>query len=200
MSEPRPTTGDIDEAITAEWARLARPGTWLDAAARIGVAEIARDRTTVDASDPVAHAASLVAHHPATATAEFVDGIEAAGIRREQYVEIVGVVSRLAAVDTFERGVGRCPRPLPEPLPGPPTRQTVPGARRGGGWVPTVGAISPPTALNAVPAEASAQMELHGALYLTIEEMADPRIQRELTRDQMELIAARVSWLNDCTY
>lgn len=66
------------------------------------------------------------------------------------------------------------------------------------GWVPTVGAIGPPSALSAVPAEAAAQEALHGVLYLSYADMADQRAERGLTRAQMELVAARVSWLNDC--
>ena len=42
--------------------------------------------------------------------------------------------------------------------------------------------------------------ELHGVLYLSLDEMADPTIEKTLTRAQMELIAARTSLLNDCFY
>lgn len=126
--------------------------------------------------------------------------IEAAGIDRVTYVEIVGVVSRATAIDTFERGVGRQQRELPEPVPGDPTNMAMTGVRHGAGWVPTAGAIGPVTALSAVPDEATAQAALHEVLYLSYEQMCDLDAQRELHRTQMELIAARVSWLNDCEF
>ncbi len=66
--------------------------------------------------------------------------------------------------------------------------------------MPTVGAIGPVTALDAVPPEATAQAALHGALYLSYAEMADLAVVRGLTRAQLELVAARVSYLNDCFY
>ena len=66
--------------------------------------------------------------------------------------------------------------------------------------MPTVGVISPPTALQAVPTEAAVQEELHGALYLSYADMADLAAVRGLSRAQMELVAARVSYLNDCFF
>lgn len=46
-----------------------------------------------------------------------------------------------------------------------------------------------------------AMFDVHGALYLTIQEMGDLEIVRDgLERAQMELVAARTSMLNDCFY
>ena len=55
-------------------------------------------------------------------------------------------------------------------------------------------------ALDHVPAETEAMKDLHGALYLTLEEMGDPLIRKDLGRPQLELVAARVSVLNECFY
>ena len=201
--------GDLDAAIARQWDRLGLAGTWLTGVERLQVACIARSgRANDDAGtegdaaldEPSALVASLVGSHASTVTGQTVDHLESLGLRRQRYVEIVGVVSRVLAVDTFERGIGRPLRKLPRPVDGTPSRHTVAGAKRRAGWVPTVGAISPPTALSAVSDEAVAQAELHRALYLSYEDMADLTAVRELTRAQMELVAARVSYLNDCRY
>ena len=51
-----------------------------------------------------------------------------------------------------------------------------------------------------VPAEAEAQDDLHGSMYLTQDQMSDPSFERGLTRAQMELVASRTSALNECFY
>jgi hypothetical protein len=51
-----------------------------------------------------------------------------------------------------------------------------------------------------VPAEAEALLSLHGPLYLTVEQMQDPAYKKALTRAQMEFVAARTSYLNECHY
>jgi alkylhydroperoxidase family enzyme len=202
-SDPRATaaTTAIDTVIDDQWSGLGSAGSWLTGAERVDVIRVARDRTAGVELDPATRTAAVaVAHEAAAITARTVDDLEADGLTRERYVEVVGVVSRVAAIDTYERGVGRAPRELPRPRPGEPSRAVVTTARRRAGWVPTVGAIGPPSALTAVPAEAVAQEELHGVLYLSYADMADLRAERGLTRAQMELVAARVSWLNDCVF
>jgi alkylhydroperoxidase family enzyme len=191
----------IDVVIDRQWSTLGAPGLWMTGEERTEIVRIARSRQApVDADDPAAAAASLAAHRAATITADTVDELESRGVRREHYVEIVGVVSRVAAIETFDRGIGRPARPAPPPLPGVPSRHVVAAAKRRAGWVPTVDAISPPTALQAVPPEAAAQEALHGALYLSYPGMADLAAVRGLSRAQMELVAARVSYLNDCFF
>ena len=55
-------------------------------------------------------------------------------------------------------------------------------------------------ALALVPAEAAAQEDLHGPLYLTYEEMQGRPFERALTRTQMEIVAVCTSLLNECFY
>jgi alkylhydroperoxidase family enzyme len=194
-------TTAIDDVVDGQWARLGAAGAWLTGAERVELIRVARDPAVgVDLDATTREAAVAVAHEAATITARAVDDLEAEGLARERYVEVVGVVSRVAAIDTYERGVGRTPREPPPVRRGEPSRSVVASARRRAGWVPTVGAIGPPSALTAVPAEAAAQEELHGVLYLSYAGMADLRCERGLTRAQMELVAARVSWLNDCVF
>ncbi len=197
-----PARGAIDEVIDEQWRQLGKPGTWLDGSERVDVVRAARSDTSgvIAAPDSIGGVARLVANGAASITADTVDGIEVNGIDRGAYVEIVGVVSRVMAIDTFDRGIGRSPRPLPDPVDGPPTRAPVPEARRRAGWVPTVGAIGPPTALSSVRREAADQEALHDVLYLPYSGMADLDAERVLHRTQMELVAARVSLLNDCFF
>lgn len=192
----------IDPVIDEQWRQLGQPGTWLDGSERVDVVRAARsDRPEViGVPDSIGDVARLVAHGAASITAETVDGVEANGIDRAAYVEIVGIVSRVMAIDTFDRGIGRQPRPTPDPVGGVPSRAPVPEARRRAGWVSTVGAIGPPTALSSVRREAADQAALHDVLYLPYSGMSDLDAERGLHRTQMELVAARVSLLNDCMF
>lgn len=195
------TETEIDAVIAHQWSGLGGPGTWMTGTQRRELIGLARDPATTDgATGPAATAATLVAHRAATITGDTVDELETGGLRREHYVEVVGVISRIAAIDTYERGLGRAPRSIPAILSGLPSREQVPAARRRAGWVPTVGAIGPPSALDSVPDEAAAQEALHGALYLSYADMNDLHAVRGLTRAQMELVAARVSYLNECHF
>lgn len=198
---PAPT--EIDDVIDDQWRRFGEPGTWLTGDERVAVVRAARSAPPLDEDDApvtITEVAGLVSHRAATIGSDTVDLIEAAGIDRSTYVEIVGLVSRATAIDTFERGIGRRPRELPEPADGEPSRESAPEARRRAGWVSTVGAIGPPTALTSVPREAADQEALHGALYLSYSGMSDLDVDRGLHRTQMELVAARVSLLNDCFF
>ena len=117
-----------------------------------------------------------------------------------RYVEIVGITSRLAAVDTFHVGLGVGLEPLPDPEPGDPSNAEEPSARPGAAWVPMVGGASITQALSLVDAESVAQEDLHGPLYLTYEGMAEYDYVGGLSRAQMELVAARTSAINECFY
>jgi alkylhydroperoxidase family enzyme len=191
----------IDGVLADQWSGFGEPGTWLTGAERADLLRITRDPdATVAVDAPAGRAAVAVAHDAASITAASVDDLESDGLTRERYVEIVGVVSRAVAIDTYERGLGRPPRVIPVARPGAPSRSVVAAARRRAGWVPTVGAIGPPSALSVVADEAAAQEALHGALYLSYGDMADLHADRGLSRAQMELVAARVSYLNDCLF
>jgi hypothetical protein len=193
---------EIDEVVDEQWRALGEAGTWLDGRQRVAVVQAARELVGATPAEPrsIEDVARLVARHASTITVDTVDGIEVAGVDRATYVEIVGIVSRVAAIDTFDRGIGRPPRARPDATGGTPSREPVADARRRAGLVPTVGAIGPPTALTSVRREAADQEALHGVLYLSYGGMADLDADRGLHRTQMELIAARVSLLNDCFF
>ena len=59
-----------------------------------------------------------------------------------------------------------------------------------------------PVALDLVPAEGRALRAMSGPFYMTEEQMADPSFARHpgLDTAQLEVVAARVSMLNQCFY
>jgi hypothetical protein len=200
-----PVDEDVQAELRREWERLAAPGTWFSGAERVAIATEARAARTLGAGDTglaepvveVAQAASAAAQY---VTRAWVEDLLDHGMTIEQYVEIVGVVGRLAAVDAYVRGVGASEEPLPAPQRGQPTQERNDAVQLRNAFVPTENGDRAPFALSAVPAEAEALLSLHGPLYLTVEQMKDPAFEGALTRAQMELVAARTSYLNDCMY
>ena len=154
---------------------------------------------------------------PARLSRSWFDRVIAAGLDVPPYVELIGVVTMLTGVDDFARSLGVAPFPLPEPRPGAPSRYLPASAKPGTAWVPMIapedaagpeGDLYPPgamvpnivRALSLVPAEVRVLQALAAAHYLPVEQIGDPSARRSLDRMQMELIAARVSALNQCFY
>ena len=199
-SAPVPIRADIANAFRREWDRLASPGTWWTGTERIAIAETVRTSSpSPQLPRAASEAAETIINRPAEPTQTWVEQI-AAEIGYERYVELVGVVSRLSAVDSFHRAVGVELEPLPGPVAGDPSRRPEPNAGRNPSWVPTTSGSSIVYALSLVPAEMAAQEDMHGPLYLTYEGMSDLAYVRGLTRAQMELVAARTSAVNECFY
>jgi alkylhydroperoxidase family enzyme len=138
------------------------------------------------------------------------------GLDEEKYVELVSMIAHITAVDTFTRGIGLAQHPLPEPQPGAPSRRRPAGAKKHKFWVANImpGDHDPEDAdyfvgrtahirlaLTLVPDEARAWFDLVDAQYLSGRMMVDWHGRhRAIDRAQIELVAARVSALNQCTY
>ena len=150
-------------------------------------------------------------------TRDWFDCVVADGLFPAEYAELVGVVTMVAGVDFFARALGIPPFPLPSPQPGDPTRWLPASACPGVGWLPTIApeeASGPEAdvyggspfvpnimrALSVVPDEVRMLRRLASAHYLAVEQIPDPTARRTLDRMQMELVAARVSALNECFY
>jgi hypothetical protein len=154
-----PIRDDLAAAHTRAWARIARPGTWWDGAARVAIAAEVRQAPLCalclkrkGALSPLAIAgghdslgelpelAIEIVHRVRTDPGRLGEGwyrgVIARGLSPEQYVEIVSVVAHVVAIDTMARGLGLDPLPLPYPAPGLPTRRRPAGARPGSAWVP----------------------------------------------------------------
>ena len=196
---------DLTDAMRRDWRRMALAGAWWTGTQRVAIADVARRAQAGAAGDssgpPEFEAARRVAVAAASTTREIVAGQPAAGLEHPAYVELVGVVSRLAAIDATHRALGAELEPLPHPEPGSPTGTPPPAqAMAGKAFVPMVGGASIVGALSLVPAEMEAQRDIHGPLYLSYEDMALFDYQGGLHRTQMELVAARTSAVNQCFY
>lgn len=143
--------------------------------------------------------------------------LQADGVSDAHYVELLGVVVSLLSVDGCHRALGLPPEPLPEPQPGEPSRYRPASAVPEVAWVPTIpeGAardaeadIYPKRAPNVlrsmslVPDCVRRMRDLAAAQYVPIEDLPDPRANggRALSRAQIELVAGRVSAVNECFY
>ncbi len=141
------------------------------------------------------------------------------GMTDGKYIELLGIVVAVISIDGFHRAMGFEPEPLPTPEPGEPSGYRPPGAGDMGAWVEMV----PPTeltdmeadlyngnkqtgnvvaAMSLVPDSVRMLKILSGAHYLQMHEVANPAMNggRALSRSQIELVAGRVSSINDCFY
>jgi hypothetical protein len=144
---------------------------------------------------------------------------ESNGLSDGHYVELLGIVVSVFSVDELHRGLGLPHAPLPDPQPGEPTRQRPSGLRSGVAWVPILPASAVgkgphadlyhglPKAPNVIAAmslvpDAVHQLdELSAAHYLPITRITDPSSGgKALSRQQIELVAARVAAINECFY
>lgn len=176
----------------------------------------------VDATHTILPAAAVEAAHrlatdAARIGARWVTDAAAGPLGEERYVELLSIVAIETALATFDRALGRRPAPLPAPEPGPPTALRPAGARRDLAWVATVApehvAPGEPNpyplhgdknihrALSLVPQAVIDFFDLDVELYLKDHEIRDfAREYRAITHAQIELIAARVSAINQCFY
>ncbi len=149
--------------------------------------------------DAALEVAAFIAATPARTTR---DGVESwmAALGEAAYVEVLGIVARTVAVDTFHRTLGLDPPAWPDPEPGEPSRRGV-ATKRGRAWVGMVGFAVPPNTLSAAPSEQAAANRLEAAFYMTGAQMDSPDQRRgDLHRTQIEVVATTVSHCNDCFY
>jgi hypothetical protein len=153
---------------------------------------------------------------PGRLTHSWYRRVLASGIADTEYVEIVSVIAHVTAIDTFARGLGVASRPLPAPLPGAPSRYRPAEARQHEAWAPNIAwdehgpneadyFAGPPAnirrALTLVPDEARSFFDLVSHQYLPGPAMRDfGREYRAITHAQIELLAGRISAINQCTY
>jgi len=199
---------EILETFRATWTWIAAPGAWWDGAERVEIASAARAARET-AGTPVHHdalppatveAVAMIAASPAAVTEAWVTRI-CDTIGEPRYVELVGIVAVVSAIDTFYRLTGRPLSPLPQAQPGEPSREAAPeGLRRNRTWVRMVMPV-PPFVLGAVPSVMAAMNDLSDVLYMPHGEMGDPDWRRrDLHRTQIELVAASTSHVNECFY
>jgi hypothetical protein len=169
-----------------------------------------------DLPDAVVDVIHRISTDPARLSRAWYEKSLAAGLSDAHYVELVGVLVAVVSIDAFHRGLGLPLEPLPEPEAGEPSRRRPARARIEGAWVPML----PPgaargeqadlwnprmtanvlRALSLVPDAVRQLKELSAVHYVRTDQVADVRIGRSLGRAQIELLAGRVSALNECFY
>jgi len=140
------------------------------------------------------------------------------GLTDVEYVEILGLIARFTCFDVFARGIGVSLRPLPEPQSGAPSRERPETAKIENAWVPTI--PNPPEGgeiakelfgpwkpyimrgLSLVPDEFKAHSDLEEVQYMPAAHFMEFDYQHHegLTRPQAEIVAGRISAINECFY
>lgn len=157
-------------------------------------------------------------------TKAWIEDLDGQGVSDAHYVELLSVVVAVRSIDAFHRAMGLAPEPLPTPRPasetGPPRRTRPATTESDTAWVPLLvpsrveaenddlfppGPVVPNVikALSLVPDGVRWLKDLSNAHYLAMAggQMMDfSRGRGPLSRAQTELIAGRVSALNECFY
>ncbi|NND84142.1 MAG: hypothetical protein HKN46_03240 [Acidimicrobiia bacterium] len=201
-----PVPDEIVAALRSTWDAIGGPGALFTGSERVAIAAATREAKLgiaagVAAPDGTTETISVMSANPATTTQEWVDA-QAADLGGPTYIETVGVVSQLIAVDTFTRLLGMDPEPLPEPRAGEPSGEVNRDLKRGGKtWFPAGEFPSPPYLLAMVPSEPINQNVISDVLYMPGEEMVHSDWERnDLHRTQMEVVAASTSHVNECFF
>lgn len=159
-----------------------------------------------------------LATDPGRLSKSWLEGLFADGLDEGVYVETSGIVSIVMTMDTFTWSMGLAPEPVPAPITGEPARYRPPGAKINDCWVATVNhgdhvagdgplygarASGVHRALSLVPATKIAVFDLQMAHYISSEAVATTAIEgldRSISRPQIEILASRVSVLNQCLF
>lgn len=192
-------------AVERAWLNLTSPGPILTAGQRQRVIAVARAAWAGaaepgSATDMLGEAAHWLAVDAGGISAEIVGGLEVRGLDRFAYLEVSGVVARLANVDFYARGLGASLPALPTAAELPPTGEIRADATITDSWVPMLGGAIAPFVLDALPSEGEALRDLHEPMYIAMEALGDFSCADELTRVQIEWVAAKTSYLNECFY
>ncbi len=232
--------GDIVNAHTKAWGRIAAPGTWLDSERRLAIAAEIRQAHSCDFCKKIKDALSPFApkgthqtkgglleaevelvhrgvSDPGRLSKAWTQEVLNGGITEGEYVEIVGIIASVMIMDTMTMALGSNNTELPHKREGKPSNYLPPGAKIKAAWLPIVepeDAVetdeplypNPKAAyiyrgLSMVPASLRDYWALANTHYIPGEYVYrfDQSI-RAISRPQIELIAARVSSLHECTY
>jgi len=235
-----PVREDLRRAHADILEHVASPGTWWTGADRVALAEESRnglacglcqerkaalspnavqgDHDTLGRlPQNIVDVVHRIRTDPGRLSREWFDSVIADGLSQERYVELVGVVTLIAGMDSFARALGVPFAELPEPRAGEPSRHRPTGAKPGIAWVPIIDpadAVGPEAgmygdssfvpnimrALSLVPDQVRALLASSNAHYFGMDTMMDPTAKRDLDRMGVELVASRVSALNECFY
>ena len=240
-SAPFPIRADIAEAHRAYWEKLPRPGSWWTGAERVAIAAESRNAPSCrlclarkQALSPEAvagehdcgeglpptavDAAHRIVMDQGRITRRYIENNVAAGLSKEAYVELVGIVVAVLSIDEFHRGLGLPLERLPTPEAGEISRYRPAMLSEDTGFVPMVpleGSVGNEAdlwpggltanvvrALTLVPDALRDWRAIAAAQYLAFDRMRNfgQDETRAIDRMQIELIAGRVSAVNECFY
>ncbi|MYJ74321.1 MAG: hypothetical protein F4089_04125 [Gammaproteobacteria bacterium] len=205
-------------AHNATLESVAAPGAWWNGADRLAIVRAARsaptcafcaerDGPTLPISaehdddgelPPIAvEAIHAIRNDSGRLTRRWFDDVIDLGLLPEAYVELVAVTASSVIVDTFAQGMGLDMPDLPEPVDGEPTLTRSDDVEDANAWLPLArqGRANILRSLGLVPSALKLFFGTFGRSYY----MA-PDSQFALDRPQVELVAARVSAVNECFY
>jgi alkylhydroperoxidase family enzyme len=149
----------------------------------------------------------------------FLDDLNKAGISDAAYVELLGVVVSMMSIDVLHQALSLPLEPLPVPVEGKPSYYLPENLIDDGAFVKMLtvddlpeteadlfgGSSRVPNVMRAMSAHPdSVRMlcKLSDVHYMPMTEVGDPRKEpdRAISRAQIELVAGRVSAMNDCFY
>ena len=156
---PLPVRDELVAAHRRAWERLQRPGEWWTGAVRVAIAEETRAATDCalckERKAALSPCAVTGTHTAATdlpevlielihrirtdsgrLTRQVYDEALEGGVSDAEYVETVGVMATVIAIDTFCDAMGIARHALPALIAGEPLRRRPAGANEGLAWVP----------------------------------------------------------------
>ncbi len=174
----------------------------------------------VELPEPARRVARAVALGGIEIDRKFCEQAQADGVTEGAYVEIVGLVARISHLDVFARGIGVPSRKLGDPVedkepsmerPSVAKKEgfytaSVPSAPEGGELAVLLYGSEPAgnieRTLSLVPDEARRLNTLIDQEYFSGDTMFNLTYssQKGISRPQLELVAAKVSELNQCFY
>lgn len=238
--ETLPIRGALRDAINIAQRRLTQAGTWWTSEQRAAIAAEARHAENCalcqrrksalspyavdgkhdsrgELDDDIVEAVHRLRTDAGRITERWVNDITSRNLTEEAYVEVIGIIAVLTALDTFNDALGRERDPLLPAQQGEPRRYRPAGAKRNLAWVAT---LSPEDAqpedpdpfvihgkanihrgISLVPQEVINFFDLDVELYIHDTQIRDfGNSPRAINRAQIELIAGRASSINNCMY
>ncbi len=210
----------IADLHRASWQQIGSAGAYWTGAERVEIARQARAARAARTDPPWARGAlpdpevplsdaAIEAARTIAADAHKIDRAWAEQVIESlgdaPYVELGSVVATVSAIDAFGEALGRGHEPLPTPEPGEPTGERLAEAGEAGAYIPMMVPWQGPNvgrALSLVPSANRLFMQNVMAMYSAGESggFYDLDWAGPLTRAQAELVAARVSAVNECFY
>lgn len=197
-----PVGDEVAAAHNATLHAISEPGAWWSGADRLAIAcETRAAQGGHDGEDVLPPIAVEAIHRIRTdsgrLTRRWFDNLIDMGLQPEAYVELASVVASVVIVDSFAQGVGLPPPALPDAVPGAPSFERSDDVVDAGAYLPLAreGRAHILRSLGLVPSASELFFRTFNPSYYM-----RPNQAFALTRAQVELVASRVSAVNECFY